>query len=98
MKKTVMILVGAIAASCAFAGPVLEPGKIEVVVAANAPRPDAHRKKPPPSFADGGDCQMDRVIPAGWPRFPPGSPGGWRWDRRWGREWVPAWGPGWVPA
>ena len=29
MKKTVMILVGTIAASCAFAGPVLEPGKIE---------------------------------------------------------------------
>ena len=40
MKKNVMIL-AAVAAACAWAGPVLEPGKMEVVVAANAPRPVA---------------------------------------------------------
>ena len=39
MKKNVMILAVAVAASCAWAGPVLEPGKMEVVVAAKAPRP-----------------------------------------------------------
>ena len=39
MKRNVVILAAAAAAMCAWAGPVLEPGKIEVVVAANAPRP-----------------------------------------------------------
>ena len=39
MKRNVVILAAAAAGMCAWAGPVLEPGKIEVVVAANAPRP-----------------------------------------------------------